>query len=568
MKKFVFVAALAVCAVTMISLSSAQDIRSMAATTRGGAANFDTQVREVNMAAIPQATASQITPQIQMLRPRDGRTDAQFAEMKRQAAQLAGSGSGNGMLRNAAPAPAGGSTFLHSPNAFFAQSQVCCTPSDMAIAVGPTYVAQFVNTYIAVYTKTGALQTGYPKSADTFFGLPGGTYTTDPRGFYDWTNGRYVFVMLTESSPKGSNNVGELMLAVSATSNPSGSWHVYKWQVGNTSECPDYPTLGHDTDNWGKNGTKGAIYIGINQFSNNCKGGLIQNYMFVIPKDKPYAGTGIPFWYQYGLSVNGLLVDTLQPSNPVMQGDRPSATYLTNTFNINFNCGAGCGGLTIWSVNNSAAFTTGGPGPTFSGAVVGTSHTYYYPPNANQPGGAQTIETIDTRITGSMYYHAGDLWGSFETGVSGVKGAHQIWFDYHPILDVNGNITGGDERQEDCFVCGGFGANGSSYFATLSPDSENNVTMTYTFSDDSTYPEYVVTGRRVSFGDTLMNGVGSYLAGGSGYYGWYRWGDYSAVAPDNTKASNPLMWTAGDFDNGGNWGTVISSQSYTGPKDQ
>src|ERR1035437_2987950 len=179
MKKFVFVAALAVCAVTMISLSSAQDIRSMAATTRDGAANFDTQVREVNMAAIPQATASQITPQIQMLRPRDGRTDAQFAEMKRQAAQLAGSGSGNGMLRNAAPAPAGGSTFLHSPNAFFAQSQVCCTPSDMAIAVGPTYVAQFVNTYIAVYTKTGALQTGYPKSADTFFGLPGGTYTTD-----------------------------------------------------------------------------------------------------------------------------------------------------------------------------------------------------------------------------------------------------------------------------------------------------------------------------------------------------------------------------------------------------
>jgi hypothetical protein len=567
MKRFVFAAALAVCAVTMISLSSAQDIHSMTVGTRGGAANFDTQVREVNMGAIPQATASQITPHIQMLRPRDGRTDAQHAEMKRQAAQLAGSGSGNGMLRDAAPAPAGGSTFLHSPNAFVAQGEICCTPSDMALAVGPTYVVQFVNTYIAAYTKTGALQTGYPKSADAFFGLPVGTYTTDPRGFYDWTNGRYVFVMLTESS-FSSNNVGQLMLAVSATSNPSGSWHVYKWQVGATGECPDYPTLGHDTDNWGKNGTKGAIYIGINQFSNNCNGGFIQNYVFTIPKDKPYAGTGMPFWWQSGFNGGGTLFDTLQPSNPVSQGDRPSATYLTNTLNILWNCQNGCGDLVLWSVNNSAAFTTGGPGPSFNGVFVPTAHTFYYPPNANQPGAPTSIETIDTRISGSMYYHAGDLWGSFDTGVPAVSGAHAIWFDIHPLLDVNGNIVGADRRSEDCFFCGGQGANGSSYFATLSPDTENNVTLTYTFSDNNSYPGMVVTGRRVSYYDNAMNGAGYYIIGGSGYYGQYRWGDYSAVAPDNTKPGTPLMWTAGDWDNGGNWGTAISSQSYTGPKDQ
>jgi hypothetical protein len=568
MKKLVFVAALVVCTVTLLSLAPGQDISSMRAGTRGGAASFDTQLREVNMAAIPQASQAEIARHIQMLRPRDGRTDAEHAEMKRQAAQLAGSGNGgNGMLRNAAPAPAGGSTFLHSPNSFFAQSEVCCTPSDMAIAVGPTFVAQFVNSYIAVYTKNGVLQTGYPKSADSFFGLPPGTYTTDPRGFYDWTNNRYVFVMLTESS-FSSNNVGRLMLAVSKTNNPTGLWNVYTWQVGATGECPDYPTLGHDTSNWGKNGTKGAIYIGINQFSNNCNGGFIQNYMFVVPKDKPYAAAAsIPFWFEFGFNFGGPLVDTLQPSNPVSQGDRPSATYLTHTFNIAFGCNP-CNGLGLWSVNNSAAFTTGGPGPTFTGVVVPTAHNYYYPPNANQPGGAQSIETIDVRITGSMFYHAGDLWGSFETAVPNVAGAHQIWFDYHPILNGSGNITGGDERQEDCFVCGGFGTNGSSYFAALSPDTENNVTMTYTFSDDNTYPEMVVTGRRVSFGDTFMNGVGYFLAGGSGFYGQFRWGDYAATAPDNTKPGSPLMWTAGDYDNGGNWGTVISSQSYTGPKDQ
>ena len=568
MKRIVFVAALVVCTVTLFSLAPAQEISSMPAGTRGGSGGFGTDVRHVTLDAIPQATASQITPHIQMLRPRDGRTDAQYAEMKRQAAQLAGSGNGgSGALSNAGPAPTGGSTFLHSTHAFFAQSEVCCTPSDMALAVGPTYVVQFVNTYIAVYTKTGVLQTGYPKSADTFWGLPAGTYTTDPRGFYDWKNGRYVFVMLTESSFT-SNNVGQIMVAVSATGNPTGAWHIVKFQVGATGECPDYPTLGHDTNNWGKNGTKGAIYVGINQFANNCNGGFIQNYVWTFPKDLLYAGTGYWYWYQYGLNFGGTLVDTLQPSSPVAPGDRPAAEYLTHTFNILWGCGSGCSGLGLWSENNVAAFTTGGPGPTFTGVFVPTAHTYYYPPAANQPGGAQSIETIDARITGSMYYHAGDLWGSFDTGVPNVAGAHAIWFDYHPLLNTSGNIVGGDERSEDCFFCGGQATNGSSYFATLAPDTENNVTMTYTFSDDNNYPGMVVSGRRVSYGDNVMNGAGYFIAQGSGFYGQFRWGDYSAVAPDNTTASSPLMWTAGDYDSFGNWGTAISSQSYTGPKDQ
>jgi hypothetical protein len=551
--------------VSFSTFALAQDARSLAAGTRGGTMTVQPLTMQVNLGDIPQATASEITPHIKMLRPRDGRTDAQYYDMKRQAAQLGGGG--NGMQRDLAPPPASRSGYLTLTNAFIAQGEVCCTPSDMAIAVGPTFVAQFVNTYIAVYTKTGVLQAGYPKSATTFFGLPAGTYTTDPRGFYDWTSGRYVFVMLTESSFQ-SNNVGQLMLAVSRTNNPSGLWNIYRWQVGNTGECPDYPTLGHDTNNWGKNGKKGAIYIGINQFANNCNGGFIQNYMWVVPKDLAYAGAGLPLWAQFGFNFGGTLVDTLQASNPVAQGDRPSATYLTHTFNIFWNCGAGCNGLGLWSVNNSVAFSRGGPGPTFAGVFVPTAHNYYYPPSANQPGHANSIETIDVRISGSMYYHAGHLFGTFETGVPNVQGARPIWFDYHPLLNTSGNITGGEERQEDCFFCGGQGAAGSAYFTSLSPDTENNLTFQYTYSDNNTYPEMAITGRRVSLADSIMNGAGFALVGGSGYYSQFRWGDYSAVAPDNTKASSPLMWTAGDYDASGNWGTAISAQSYAIPSDQ
>jgi hypothetical protein len=437
----------------------------------------------------------------------------------------------------------------------------------MAIAVGKIYIAQFVNTFIAVYTKTGVLQAGYPKSATTFFGLPGGTYTTDPRGFYDWTNNRYVFVMLTESSFQ-SNNVGQLMLAVSTTADPRGAWNIYKWQVGATGECPDYPTLGHDSNNWGTNAHKGAIYIGINQFSNNCNGGFIQNYVFFIPKDRAYTGGAIFRTFNFAFRQGSTLFDTLQPSNPATPGDRPSASYLANTRNILWGCGAGCNDLILWSINNVAAFTTGGPNPTVVGVVVPTAHTYRYPPSANQPGGANSIETIDVRITASMYYHAGHLFGTFETGVLGVSGAHPIWFDYHPLLDLSGNITGGEERQEDCFFCGGQGAAGSAYFTALQPDPENNLVMTYTFSDNNTFPEMAVTGRRVSYGDSLMNGAGFFIFGGSGFYNQFRWGDYAATAPDLSKASSPLMWVAGDFDSSGIWATAIQAHTYAKPTDQ
>ena len=561
-----FAVSVMLCGWFVMSLAVAQDVRSMPAATVGGAGAFGSDVREVVLDDMPAATAEQITPHTKMLRPRDGRTDAQYAEMKRQAASL-------GKIHVMAPsgeagsAPAQRSPFLTTTNSFFAQSEVCCTPSDMAIAVGPTYVLQVVNTYFAVYTKKGVLQSGYPKSADAFFGLASGTYTTDPRAVYDWTNGRYIVVMLTESS-FSSNNVGKIMIAVSKTNNPTGGWNIISVQVGNTGECPDFPTLGHDSNNWGKNATKGAIYIGINQFANNCNGGFIQNYLYTFPKDKLYAGTGYYDWYQYGFTVGGTLVDTLSPANPEGPGDHLSAELITNTFNILFNCGGGCSGLTMWSENNIAAFTTGGPGPTFSGAIVPTTHTYYYPPSAGQPGAATSIDTGDLRISGSMFYHAGDLWGSFDTGVSGVSGAHAIWFDYHPLLNASQNIVGGDERSEDCFFCGGQGANGSSYYATLSPDAENNVTMTYSFSDNNTYPEMVVTGRRVTYNDNQMNGAGYTIAGGSGLYSQGRWGDFSAVAPDNSITHGVLMWTAGDYDNGGNWGTAISAQAYTKPTDQ
>ncbi|HEV2351594.1 MAG TPA: hypothetical protein VG028_17320 [Terriglobia bacterium] len=556
----------------------------------GGAQSGDVgrggEAQSVNLGALPQATQQSYSnmPVIRHYRPLDGLTDAQYAAKKAAARK----GGIKGTPGNAAPA--GGKSGIQSvgfSRGFFAQQEVCCTPPDHALAVGENFVVQFINTYIAVYDKNGNLQSGFPKDADTFFGLAGGTYTTDPRGFYDWSNHRFVFIMLTESSPSTGTNTGALMVAASQTEDPRGGWWVYSDTVSFPSgECPDYPTLGHDSNNWGTYATKGGFYVGINEFggSGHCNGaGFIQNYVYFFPKDAFYSGSGYSYWYEYGFSVNSTLVDTLQPANMTDRSDHPDAIYLVNSYNMLF--GDPSNGLAVWSVsgptsgsviapNNPFAFLQGGNGPVFTLATVGTSHNYTFPPNADEPNGSGgvcsgCIDTGDKRISGSVKYHAGELFGSMNTGVANGT-AGPIWFEIHPVSsNTNSTISSVDERQEDCFVCGGWAKNGSAYYATLQPDQENNLVMVFEYSTDTVYPSVVYTSRRVSYGDNLMNGVGNYLAGGSAYYSQGRWGDYTATAPDLTIANFPTMWFAGMYANGsGNWGTAIGEARYHYPSDQ
>jgi hypothetical protein len=208
---------------------------------------------------------------------------------------------------------------------------------------------------------------------------------------------------------------------------------------------------------------------------------------------------------------------------------------------------------------------------------VATTHNYTFPPNADEPNAAGTgvcsncVDTGDKRISGQVKYHAGELFGALETGVSGTPStAGPIWFEVHPVVnDTNSTITSAEERQEDCFVCGGWGSNGSAYYATLQPDQENNLLMVFDYSDDASYPGVAYTSRRVSYGDSLMNGAGSYLVGGQAYYSQGRWGDYTATAPDLTIANYSTMWFAGQYANGsGNWGTAIGVARYHYPSDQ
>ena len=593
MKRFSFeslIVAVTVTAVSFTTLSFASP-----STEHGGQAAFAGPAAEISMSSLPQLTAAEIAMQPATSRPLDGFTDAQRKERQRQLIQRTNGHS----MGNAAPAGGGGAAGIGELEAaFFGTGESCCTPSDMALAVGPTYVLQVVNNTVRVTNKAGAVAAGFPKTTQSFFGLPSTEYITDPRAFYDWANGRYVVIELDETCHRCAGNVGYLLLAVSQTNNPAGAWFNYGRviQIGAVDECPDYPTLGNDNNNWfgetvGEEAAvanNGGIYVGINQFSADCNGGFIQNYLFLLPKAQIYKGLGFGYWFEFGLSDprNGALLDTLQPHNVFAANNKPPAIYVVASDNIRFSngqCFSGCNGLVVWAVTNPFGFNHGGPSPEFSVTTTGTRFNYFLPTSADEPGCNGCIDTLDTRISGSVQYNAGEIFGALETQdpTFGTGENSPIWFELHPVMGgSNSRCTGSytnacadiaavEERNEDCFVCGGWGGHGSAYFATLQPDNENNVLMTYTFSSQNAgaYPGPVWTSRRVSQGDNTMNGIGIEFFGG-GQYLQFRWGDYSGTAPDLTNAKYPTMWFSGmQANSAGNWNTIIGEGGYDDPRE-
>ncbi|RME32287.1 MAG: hypothetical protein D6794_12885, partial [Deltaproteobacteria bacterium] len=133
-------------------------------------------------------------------------------------------------------------------------------PPDNHGAVGTTHVCHVANAAIECHTKSGTLVSGYPKALSTFFSsLSPENASFDPRIIWDPFENR--FVVLTLIKVDGSQ-ISRLLLAVSATSDPGGSWYFQAINTKKTSGADvcwfDYPAVAVDEE---------AIYITGNYFA-------------------------------------------------------------------------------------------------------------------------------------------------------------------------------------------------------------------------------------------------------------------------------------------------------------
>jgi hypothetical protein len=126
-------------------------------------------------------------------------------------------------------------------------------PPDPDGEVGPNNYVEMVNLTFAVYDKSGNRLLG-PVDTGTLwsgFAVPD---CTDPSGdpvvLYDQITDRWILSQFTTSGLDDPSKPFWNCVAVSTTSDPTGSYHRYAFETGHFQFFPDYPKYGNWTDSY------------------------------------------------------------------------------------------------------------------------------------------------------------------------------------------------------------------------------------------------------------------------------------------------------------------------------
>src|SRR5438093_3411320 len=103
-------------------------------------------------------------------------------------------------------------------------------PPDAGLAAGPNNVVEFINGRFSVFTKTNASPVRLKTMTDITFWANAGVsvpsqFVSDPRIVFDPGSQRW-FASMVDVPSSGTNR---FLLAVSATSDPTGTWRGLAW---------------------------------------------------------------------------------------------------------------------------------------------------------------------------------------------------------------------------------------------------------------------------------------------------------------------------------------------------
>ena len=428
-----------------------------------------------------------------------------------------------------------------------------CQPPDMAVAASSANVVQAVNTSISVFDTAGLKLPGWPKNAQTFFGVPNpgpcdpnGPFLSDPRAFFDPATGRFFVAMLQLEGALGLNSCNEKSLywvAVSQTSDPTGVWNIYSFDMRfGTTNIADYTQIGLDNQ---------AFYFGGNMFD---QFGSAYQYdeVFAANKASMEAGASVKAKGLKNIKVNAVPIDTLQPV--LVEGTAPAAGLFVDSFNIDFGggqCSGGCSGINVFAMANP--LTT----PSLTHKKI-ASDRYILAPAADEPGCTGCIETLDTRISATPVFEAGSIWFALETGVNNgtqtVPGI--LWGQVTPTLSGQ-LVTGGTMTQQGMLS---FSGDRAASFGSIMPDSAGDIIMAFDTMSSTIDPSIDFTGRLA--GDPLGKlKTPVVLKKSSTPTSDSRWGDYEASSFDGPTTNN--IWIASEFSGlSGDWSTEIGKVHF------
>ncbi len=425
----------------------------------------------------------------------------------------------------------------------YGESFFCnCMPADNDGAPGTTQYVEFVNTFYAVYSKTGSLQLGPLAGSSFWSGFGGGCQSDnwgDPTIRFDAAAQRWVAAQF-DLGPQGSGPYAECV-AVSTTADATGSYNRYRFTF---SQFPDYPKMGVWPD---------AYY-----FSYNINGSSEE----VCANDRTAMLAGNTAT-QVCFTPSGF---GMLPSD--LDGPTPPAAGTPNFF-VELDPG---GSANLAMFNFHVDFVTP-TNSTFTGPTLIPVAAFSPSCPAAQRGacapqpdaGSDKLETLSDRLMYRLVYrNFGDhsvLLTAHSVRVSGT-GSGARWYEIHS-----------PETSPTVFQSGTFGPDSQYRFMpAIAMDRNQDIAVGFTRSGSAAgqYPSLVYAGRvptdaagTLESEVTLLAGTGSQSSGNAD-----RWGDYSSMTVDPTDDctfwfTESYIKTTGQ-NHGFNWSTAIGNFIFPG----
>jgi len=409
-------------------------------------------------------------------------------------------------------------------------------PPDTNGAVGATQFVEWVNTEFAVYDKaTGNLLFG-PAAGNTLWQGFGGPCQTNNDGDavaqYDKPHNRWV---MSQFSVTGGPPFFQCV-AVSTTSDATGTWNRYAFQQPNFN---DYPKMGIWSD---------AYYVSFNMFSGNFFAGGRACAFDSASMRAGVAATQQCF--QLSASFGGLLPSDVDGTTPPPAGEP--------AFFVNFDSST-LNSLNLWRfhVDFSNAANSTFTGPT-SLSVAPFSEACGGGTCVPQLGTRQKLDSLGDRLMYRLAYR--NFLPDHESLVTNhsIVAGSSVGVRWYELRDPNGNPF--------VFQQGTFAPDSNfRWMGSIAMDKAGNIAMGFSVSSSGIHPAIRYTGRVPSDPLGMLQGETSIIEGtGSQTRNLNRWGDYSSMAVDPTDDctfwyANEYLQTNGTF----NWSTRIASFKFT-----
>ncbi len=412
-------------------------------------------------------------------------------------------------------------------------------PPDTDGDVSPTHYFQMVNTAFKIYTKSGTQI--YPSSgaADNstlwsgFTGAWSGHNDGDPIVMWDEAAQRWF---ASHFAVYCSNGKHYILVAISQTSDPTGSWYRYafEWDV-----MPDYPKYGVWHDGYYMTANCNSDNVAVFERDQMLLGNTAQMIQFTLP-DVPGSGFKSPL----PADCDGTLPPTTEPGYIVYYNDDAWGDYPSDH-------------IRIWELvpnwttpnNSTLSMTTTINVSAFDVTTFSTNWN-----DVQQPGTSQRLDAIAQAMMFRMQYKRfashQSIVGNFAVNVatSGIQAGIR-WFE------LRNTGSGWSLYQEGTYAPD----TDSRWNASTCIDDNGNIGMAYSVSSSSTYPSIRYTGHTKSAPLGIMDVAEQTIFDGSGSQsGANRYGDYSALTLD--PSDGLTFWSTNQYiPSNGAWRTRIAS---------